>query len=209
MVDAFGGGNASQTASAVDDFYSSDAPQQQPVFCAGGPTTGSNVSTETAVQQTDADQLSPSPQAAQTRATVCLGGSPPSPSELSGTLDSHKVPGGAKFAVSQVHGVYLALHRLVLSRCAPWPEFFASSSFQRPGTGAAAVDRLERNLRYFSTNYICICCVLSLACALLNPALLGVAGLCGALCSYASFKGEVQVSSSSRSSSSRSSSSSK
>lgn len=102
MVDAFGGGNASQTASAVDDFYSSDAPQQQPVFCAGGPTTGSNVSTETAVQQTDADQLSPSPQAAQTRATVCLGGSPPSPSELSGTLDSHKVPGGAKFAVSQV-----------------------------------------------------------------------------------------------------------
>lgn len=93
----------------------------------------------------------------------------------------------------QLHGVYLALHRLVLSRCAPWGDFAAAGSFQRPGTGAAAVDRMERNMRYFSTNYLCICCGLGLVCALLNPIVLLIAAVCGALCAFAAFRGEVQI----------------
>ncbi|CDJ27519.1 uncharacterized protein EMH_0032510 [Eimeria mitis] len=133
MMDAYGAADAVQNApssSALDDFYASDAPQHHmfPASC------------DTSTQQSQADQLSSPPPPAETRATVCLGGAPPSPSQLSGTLDSHKTPGGAKFAVSQVHGVYLTLHRLVLSRCAPWAEFFCASSFQRPGNDRRHID---------------------------------------------------------------------
>lgn len=192
MMDTFGSSTAAtQSASALDDFYASDAPQH-PMF-SGSASPAASAATDTSLQQSAADNISSPPQQPESRPTVCLGGSPPSASELSGTLDSRKSPAGAKFAVSQVHGVYLALHRSVLSRCAPWPEFFAAAAFSRPSTGAAAVDRIERNIKYFMTNYFCIFFVLSFLCAILNPTLLAVAAVCAALCSYASIKGEVQI----------------
>lgn len=93
----------------------------------------------------------------------------------------------------QLHGVYLAVHRLVLSRCAPWGEFASPPSFERPGSGAAAVDRMERNIKYFGINYICVCSALGMVCALLNPGALLIGAICGVLCAAAKAKGELQV----------------
>lgn len=91
----------------------------------------------------------------------------------------------------QLHGVYLSVHRMVISRCAPWSEFLNQNSFQRPGSGGVAADRIERNLRYFSVNYFCICCFLGIFLALLNPIVLLIGALCGSLCAFASLKGET------------------
>ncbi|CDJ69627.1 hypothetical protein, conserved [Eimeria necatrix] len=194
MLEPVGGGEPALSAAAVDDFYASDAPGHQALSEA--PTPVANFSADSNCPQLHADQFIPPPPPAESRATVSLGGSPPSAAAaaaLSGTLDGRKDPGGAKFAVSQIHGVYLLLHRAVLSRCAPWSEFAAAAAFQRPCSGAAAVDRMQRNFRYFTTNYICICCCFAALCALLNPPVFAVAGLCGALCAFASLKGEVQI----------------
>lgn len=189
MLDTAGG--IDQANASVDDFYANDAAGHH-VFSNPGTPAGTFAG-ESDGHRISADQMNPMPEPPSSRATVSLGGSPPVPGGLSGTLDARKVPGGAKFAVSQIHGVYLALHRLVLSRCAPWTEFASSASFQRPGTGAAAVDRMERNMRYFRTNYLCICCALGAVCALLNPIVLFIAAVCGGLCAFAAFRGEVQI----------------
>ncbi|XP_026193607.1 PRA1 family protein B6 [Cyclospora cayetanensis] len=193
MLDTAGGaaGGDQLSASVIDDFYASDAPDQH-VF--SGPVSPSaSFNNEAVTQSHPPDELTHATHPAASPATVSLGGNTPDSVGLGGSLDGNKIPGGAKFAVSQIHGVYLALHRSVLSRCAPWSEFAMTSSFQRPGTGAAAVDRMERNMRYFATNYLCICGALGGVCALLNPSVLFLSALCGALCAFASFKGEVQI----------------
>ncbi|OEH79180.1 hypothetical protein cyc_01485 [Cyclospora cayetanensis] len=157
MLDTAGGaaGGDQLSASVIDDFYASDAPDQH-VF--SGPVSPSaSFNNEAVTQSHPPDELTHATHPAASPATVSLGGNTPDSVGLGGSLDGNKIPGGAKFAVSQIHGVYLALHRSVLSRCAPWSEFAMTSSFQRPGTGAAAVDRMERNMRYFATNYLCIC----------------------------------------------------
>lgn len=186
MLDTSGG--IGVTSTSVDDFYANQGHQ---VFAAPGP-----LASDSADQRPSADSVASIPDPAPSRASVSLGGNSlhsQNSTGVTGTLDGRKLPGGAKFAVSQIHGVYLTLHRLVLSRCAPWSEFAAAASFQRPGTGAAAVDRMERNVRYFSTNYLCICCALGAVCALLNPSVLVIGAICGALCAFASAKGEVQI----------------
>ncbi|KAL8439586.1 hypothetical protein Efla_003799 [Eimeria flavescens] len=197
MLDTAGGLEASNAS--MDDFYADGGVVTQQVFTGPG-THGADFSSPGADSQRAAagepgSTSIPDP-GAPSRSTVSLSNVTdhlPSMAGATGTLDGQKVPGGAKFAVSQLHGVYLALNRLVLSRCAPWGEFTAAAAFQRPGTGAATVDRMERNLRYFSTNYLCICCALGLVCALLNPVVFVIAASCGALCAFAAVKGEVQV----------------
>ncbi|KAL8274323.1 hypothetical protein Esti_001777 [Eimeria stiedai] len=194
-------GSLDPSKSSHDAFYDEAEGPRPQVFA--GPGThyagyGSDVDSQRAGAEHGTTTTTADP--AASRSTVSLGGGSschshtlPSLGGLSGTLDGQKTAAGAKFAVSQLHGVYLTLNRMVLSRCAPWTEFVATASFQRPGTGAAAVDRMERNLRYFSTNYLCICCALGLVCAFLNPIVLLIAAACGALCAFAAVKGEVQV----------------
>lgn len=98
MLDTAGG--IDQTNASVDDFYANDTAGN-PVFSNPGTPTG-NFAGEPGGQRISADQMHPMPEAPSSRATVSLGGSPPVAGGLSGTLDARKVPGGAKFAVSQV-----------------------------------------------------------------------------------------------------------
>ncbi|KAL8446918.1 hypothetical protein Emag_004524 [Eimeria magna] len=171
MLDTAGGLDPKK--SSRDAFYDEDEGLRPQVFA--GPGThyagyGSDVDSQRAGAEHGTTTSTADP--AASRSTVSLGGGGssghshnlPSLGGLTGTLDGQKTAAGAKFAVSQ-----------------------------RPGTGAAAVDRMERNLRYFSTNYLCICCALGLVCAFLNPIVFVIAAVCGALCAFAAVKGEVQV----------------
>lgn len=97
----------------------------------------------------------------------------------------------AQFAVSQLHGVLLSLQQALLSKAVPWRDFLHVPSFQKPQTGAMAVDRIERNLRYFYMNYVVICGALTLLAALLNPVILVVAGLCAGASAFAGLKGDT------------------
>ncbi|KYK67984.1 PRA1 family protein [Toxoplasma gondii TgCatPRC2] len=115
---------------------------------------------------------------------------------LGGTLDgSGNSLGGQKlrgqFAVSQLHGVFLSLQRALLSKAVSWRDFLHLPSLQKPQTGAVAVDRIERNLRYFHMNYVIICSALTLVAALLNPVVLLVCGLCAGASFLAGLKGDT------------------
>lgn len=211
MVDMAGlPASSSRLTTSLDDFYANTdgTEQQQPHHSHpplspndSGSASAACFSAAPAVQRLPPDPLdSAAGLAAGPKAATAVsfgGDSSGNPTSsfpgLSGSLDSYKAPRGAKFAVSQLHGVYLAVHRLVLSRCAPWGEFASLPSFQRPGSGAAAVDRMERNLKYFRVNYVCVCSALGVVCALLNPSALLIGAVCGALCAVAAAKGEIQV----------------
>lgn len=93
------------------------------------------------------------------------------------------------FAVSQLQAMYLAARRKVFGRTAPWPEFYQLSSFERPATGAVAVDRVERNVRFFFMNYVLLCSVLAVLAVIINPAILIVGAVFGGAAAAAGLHG--------------------
>ncbi|PFH37074.1 hypothetical protein BESB_035320 [Besnoitia besnoiti] len=95
-----------------------------------------------------------------------------------------------QFSVSQLQAAYRYVQHSLLSKAVSWTEFVHIPSFQKPATGATAVDRVERNLRYFYMNYIIICSVLAVVAALLNPVVLVIGGVFGGAAFLAGFKGD-------------------
>lgn len=107
MFDTAGG--TDHNDATIDDFYANGNTAGHHVFTRPDTPSGSFPGESEGQGVSPRDPGNPMPDPSGSRGTVSLGGSGPGqsapPTGLSGSLDARKVPGGAKFAVSQVRGI--------------------------------------------------------------------------------------------------------
>jgi len=76
----------------------------------------------------------------------------------------------------------------------PVPVFAGANTFSKPRTSQEAMQRLEGNLQYFTTNYVALCLIVTVITVLMQPSLIIVGVVIAAMWYFASRQDEVRVS---------------